>query len=67
MVDADEAPRLDTRILNKIPLLQGRDTAECCSWQFVLKASLGFAGHHVLDGFATGRSSEIGDDAAGQC
>ena len=41
MVDADEAPRLDTRILNKIPLLQGRDTAEFRSWQFVLKASLG--------------------------
>ena len=32
---------LDTRILNKIPLLQGRDTAEFRSWQFVLKASLG--------------------------
>ena len=41
MVDADEAPRLDTRILNKIPLLQSRDTAEFRSWQFVLKASLG--------------------------
>ena len=27
---------------------------------------VGFAGHRVLDGFATGRSSEIGDDAAGQ-
>ena len=32
MVDADEAPRLDTRILNKIPLLQGRDTAEFRSY-----------------------------------
>ena len=41
MVDDDVAPRLDTRILNKIPLLQGRDTAEFRSWQFVLKASLG--------------------------
>ena len=41
MVDADEAPRLDTRVLSKIPLLQGRDTAEFRSWQFVLKASLG--------------------------
>ena len=40
-VDGDVAPRLDTRILNKIPLLQGRDTAEFRSWQFVLKASLG--------------------------
>ena len=41
MVDDDEAPRLDTRVLSKIPLLQGRDTAEFRSWQFVLKASLG--------------------------
>ena len=42
MVDDDDvAPRLDTRVLNKIPLLQGRDTAEFRSWQFVLKASLG--------------------------
>ena len=41
MADADVAPRLDTRILNKIPLLQGRDTSEFRSWQFVLKASLG--------------------------
>ena len=40
-VDGNVAPRLDTRILNKIPLLQGRDTAEFRSWQFVLKASLG--------------------------
>ena len=41
MVDADEPPRLDPRILNKVPLLQGRDTAEFRSWQFVLKATLG--------------------------
>ena len=66
-VDGDVAPRLDTRILNKIPLLQGRDTSEFRSWQFVLKASLGFAGHCVFDRFATGRNSEIGDDAARQC
>ena len=39
--DDDQAPRLDNRVLSKIPLLQGRDTAEFRSWQFVLKASLG--------------------------
>ena len=53
-VDGDVAPRLDTRIFNKIPLLKDRDTAEFRSWQFVLKASLGLLDHCVFDGFATG-------------
>ena len=62
-VDGDVAPRLDTRILNKIPMLQGRVSFMAVRAQ----GFVGFAGHCVFDGFATGRSSEISDDAAGQC